>query len=79
MIMDQRLGKLETDTSHTTVTTYKTHAMTTHHGGARHAHKALSPGCRNLDSHIEDARGIDIGPDNDNASTNSLGTTIASG
>ena len=48
--------------------------MTTHHGGAGHTHKD-----RDLDSHIEDARGIDIGPDNDSASTNSLDTTIAFG
>ena len=47
--------------------TYKTHAMTTHHGGVGHAGKD-----RDLNSHIEDARNID-----DNESKNSLETTIA--
>ena len=47
-------------------TTHKTHAMTTHHGGA---------GCtgedRVLDSHVEDTRNID-----DNDSTNSSESMI---
>ena len=47
-------------------TTYKTHAMTACHGEAGHACKE-----RDLDSHVEDARNIDIGPNNDNESTNS--------
>ena len=34
---------------------------------------------RDLDSHIEDARGIDIRPENDNESTNSSDSTIAFG
>ena len=38
--------------------------MTIHHGGAGH------PGeDRGFDSYIEDARGMDIGPDNDQAQT----------
>ena len=52
--------------------TYKTHPMTTCHRGR---------GCRSedmdLDSYIEDARGIDTGLDNENESTSSLDTTIA--
>ena len=52
-------------------TTYKTHTMTTHHRGT---------GCtsedKDLISNVKDARGIDIGPDNDNDSTSSLDTTI---
>ena len=31
---------------------------------------------RDLDSHIEDTRGMDIGPNSDNESTNSSDTTI---
>ena len=54
--------------------TYKTHAMTTHHGGTRHTGKD-----RELNSHIEDTGVIDISPDNDNKSTNSSNTTIAFG
>ena len=53
-------------------TTYKTHAMTTHHRGAGHTGKG-----RDLDSHIEDTGGMDMGPNNDNESTNSLDTMIA--
>ena len=45
---------------------YKTHTMTTHHGGAGHAGKD-----RDLNSHIEDTGNID-----DNESTNSSETTI---
>ena len=48
--------------------------MTTCHGGT---------GCtgkdRELSSHVEGTRGIDIGPKNDNESTNSSDTTIAFG
>ena len=43
--------------------TYKTHAMTTCHGGTGHTDKN-----RELDSHIEDTGGIDIGPSDDNES-----------
>ena len=53
-------------------TTYKTHAMTTHHRGTGHTGKD-----RELNSHIEDIGGIYIGPNNDNESTNSSDTTIA--
>ena len=45
--------------------------MTTCHGGAGHTGKD-----RDLDSHIEDTRGMDIGSNNDNESTNSLDTMI---
>ena len=48
--------------------------MTTCHGGAGHTHED-----RDLDSHVDDARAIDIGPNNDNASTNSLDTIIVFG
>ena len=48
--------------------------MTTHHRGMGHTGED-----RDLDSHIKDTRGIDIGPDNDNESTNSWDTTFASG
>ena len=67
------LGKLR-DKYQSDTTTYKTHAMTTCCGGMGHTGKG-----RNLDSHIEDATGIDIGPDNDNESTNSSDTTLAFG
>ena len=46
--------------------------MTTHHGGTRHTGRD-----RDLNSHIEDTGGMDIGPDNDTESTNSLHTMIA--
>ena len=52
---------------------YKTHAMATHHGGT---------GCpvdRDMDLHIEEAEGIDTGPDNYNKSTSGSDTTIAFG
>ena len=52
-------------------TTYKTHTMTTCHGGAEHTCED-----RDLNSHIEDARNIDMDPDHDNQSTNSSDTTI---
>ena len=50
---------------------YKTHTMTTHHGGTGHIWED-----GDLNSHIdittkEDSRGIDIGPNNNNESTNS--------
>ena len=48
--------------------------MTTHHGGTGHTGKDID-----LDFHIEDTRGINIGPDNDNISTNNSDTTIAFG
>ena len=51
------LGKLDTDTSQTAPHKYKTHAMTTYHRGAWHACKD-----RDRDSHVEDARNIDIEP-----------------
>ena len=55
-------------------TTYKTHMMTTCHRGTECTGKV-----RDLDSHIEDTGGIDIGPNNDNECTNSLDTTLAIG
>ena len=48
--------------------------MTTHHGGTGYTGKD-----RDLDSYVEDTRGIDIGPDNDNESTNSLDTMLPFG
>ena len=48
--------------------------MTTHHGRSRHTSKD-----REVDSHIEDTGGIDVGPSNDNGSTNSSDTTVAFG
>ena len=54
--------------------TYKCHAMTTHRRETGHTGKH-----RDLNSHIGDARGIDIGPDNDNESMNSLDTMITFG
>ena len=55
-------------------TTYKTYAMTTHHRGAGY------PGVdRELDFYIEDARGIDIGPNNDNESKHNYDTMAAFG
>ena len=48
--------------------------MTTHHGGTGHTGKD-----KDLNSHVENTRGIDIGPDNDNESTNSSDTTPAFG
>ena len=61
----------EVDTHHSALH-IKTHAMTTHHGGTGHNSKD-----RDLNSHIEDTRGMDIGPNNDNESTNSSDTMIA--
>ena len=55
-------------------TTYKTHAMTTHHGGTGHTDED-----RDLNSHVEDTRGIDICANNDNESTNSLDTMLTFG
>ena len=49
-------------------------AMTTHHRDTGHTCED-----RDLDFHVEDIGGIDIGPNNDNDSTNSSGTTIAFG
>ena len=46
--------------------------MITHHKAVGHSNID-----RELNSHIEDIRGIDIGPHNDNESTNSLDTMIA--
>ena len=54
--------------------TYRTHAMTTHHGGTGHTGED-----RNLNSYIEDTGDIDIGPNNDNESTKSLDTMLAFG
>ena len=34
---------------------------------------------RDLNSHVEDTGGIDVGPNNDNEKTNSLDTTLAFG
>ena len=55
-------------------TTYKTNTMTTCHRVTGHTGKD-----RELYSHIQDTGGIDIGPNNDNESTNSSDTTIALG
>ena len=52
------------DRYQTYCTTYKSYAMTTGHRGAGHTGED-----RDLDSHIEDTRGIDIGPSNDNENT----------
>ena len=54
-------------------TTYKTHVMATHHGGAGH------PVDRDIDLNIEDMEGINSRPDNDNESTSDSDTTIAFG
>ena len=54
--------------------TYKTHAMTTCHGGAGHTGKD-----RDLNSYVEDDGNIDKGSDHDSESTNSMDTTIAFG
>ena len=54
--------------------TYKSHTMTTCHRGTGHTGKD-----RDLNSHIEDTGGIDIGPNNDNESTNNSDTMIAFG
>ena len=54
--------------------TYKTHTMTTHHGGTGHTGRD-----RDLNSNVEDTGGIDIGPNNDNENTTSLDTMLASG
>ena len=54
--------------------TYNTHDMTTCHEGTGHTGKG-----RGVDFHIEDTGGIDIGPDNDNGSTNSSDIMIACG
>ena len=48
--------------------------MTTHHGGAGQTCKD-----RDLNFHIEDTRGMDIGPNNDNESTDSSDIMIAFG
>ena len=48
--------------------------MTTCHRGIGHTSED-----RDLNSHIEDTRGTDKGPSNDNESTNSLDTTLAFG
>ena len=60
-------------------TTYKTHAMTTHHRGTGHTGKD-----GDLNSHIDittkgDIRGIDIGPNNNNESTKCLDTMLTFG
>ena len=54
-------------------TTYRTHAMGTHHRGTGH------PVGRGIDLHIEDMEGIKTGPDKDNESTSGSHTTIALG
>ena len=53
-------------------TTYKVHAMTTCHGCTDHTGKD-----KDLNSHVEDVKDTDIGPDNDIESTSSFDTTIA--
>ena len=57
--------------------TYKTHAVTTCHGGKGHTGED-----GDLNSHVDittegDTRGIYIGPENDNESTNSSDTMLA--
>ena len=54
-------------------TTYKIHTMATHHGGAGH------PVDRDIDLHIGDMEGINMGPDSNNESTIGSDTTIAFG
>ena len=54
-------------------TMYKMHAMATHHGGA---------GCpvdREINLHIEDMEGINVGPYNNNESTSGSDTIVAFG
>ena len=48
--------------------------MTTHHRGTGHTSKD-----KDSNPHVEDARGIDTGLDNDNESTSSSDTAIAFG
>ena len=60
------------DRYHSYCATHKTQAMTTYQGGAGHKSKD-----RDLFSHIEDTRSMDIGPDNDNENTNSSDAMIA--
>ena len=48
--------------------------MTTHHGGTGQPGKD-----RDLSSHVKDTGGIDIGPNNNNESTNSSYTMLAFG
>ena len=55
-------------------TTHKIHTMTTCHGGTAHTGKDWE-----LDSHVENTGGIDIGLGNDNERANSWDTTIALG
>ena len=66
------LGKLR-DNYQSYCATYKTHTRTTCHRGRGHTSED-----RDLNSHIEDTRGIDVGPNN-NESTNSSDTTLAFG
>ena len=66
------VGKIG-DRYQTYCTTYKTHAMATYHRHAGH------PVDRDIDLHIEDTEGINIGPDNNNESTSGSDTTIAFG
>ena len=67
------LGKLR-DKYQSYCTTYKTHAMTTHQEGTGHTGKD-----RDLGFHVEDTRGIAIGPNNNNESTSSSDSTLAFG
>ena len=62
---------LETNINHTALH-IKPHALTTHHAGTGHTSKD-----RDLDSHVEETREIEIGPYNDNESTNSLDNMLA--
>ena len=66
-------GKLR-DRYQSYCTTYKIYTITTCHRGAGHACKD-----RDLNSHVEDARNIDMSPNHDNESTNSSDTTIVFG
>ena len=64
-------GKLETDTNHTVIHIKPT-LWPLPMEGVGHAGKY-----RDLNSHIENAGNIDMGPKNDNESTNSVDTMIA--
>ena len=48
---------------------YKTHAMATHHGGKGH------PVDRDINLHIEDMEGVNMGPGNNNERTSGSDTT----
>ena len=66
------LGKIE-DRYQAYCTTYKMHTMATCYGGTE------CPIDRDIILHIEDAKGINTGPDNNNESTRGSDTTTAFG